>query len=116
MQLVECYWPDVSEAELSAVAGRVQEAASAARSTGAEVAYLGAFLMPAEETVFCLFDGGEDDVRAISVQAKLPFERVLIARWLEPTTPIRTPDNLAGPAHAGDRTAILGGTSTRTGT
>lgn len=47
MQLVECYWPDVSEAELSAVAGRVQEAASAARTTGAEVAYLGAFLMPA---------------------------------------------------------------------
>jgi hypothetical protein len=33
--------------------------------------------VPADETVFCLFDGAEADVRAVSEQAGVPFERVL---------------------------------------
>jgi hypothetical protein len=31
----------------------------------------------ADESVFCLFDGVESDVRAASEQAGVPFERVL---------------------------------------
>jgi hypothetical protein len=38
---------------------------------------VGSILVPADETVFCLFDGSEDDVRAASSQAGVPFERVL---------------------------------------
>ena len=83
--LVECYWPDVTDAKLSAAARRIADAAETARSAGTEVVYLGAFLMPQDEAVFCLFNGSEAAVREISVHAKLPFERVLALRWLEPT-------------------------------
>jgi hypothetical protein len=65
------------------------------RTAGADIAYLGALLMPEEETVFCLFDGGEDDVRAISLHAQLPYERVLAVRWLE-TTRSTTPTSSRG--------------------
>jgi hypothetical protein len=30
-----------------------------------------------DETVFCLFEGAEEDVRSVSEQAGVPFERVL---------------------------------------
>jgi len=96
MHLVECYWPDITDAKLTAATQRVEEATSAARIAGAEIAYLGAFLMPEEETVFCVFDGLEDDVRAISVEARLPFERVVASRWLEPKTPTDTPSPVPG--------------------
>ncbi|HEY8869334.1 MAG TPA: hypothetical protein VIM30_08070 [Candidatus Limnocylindrales bacterium] len=33
--------------------------------------------MLADETVFCLFEGAEADVRAASEEAGIPFERVL---------------------------------------
>jgi hypothetical protein len=87
MHLVECYWPDITDAKLTAAARRVEEATSTARTAGANVTYLGALLMPEEETLFCLFDGREDDVRGISLQARLPFERVVALRWLEPEAP-----------------------------
>jgi predicted amino acid dehydrogenase len=82
--LVECYWPDVTDEKLAAATHRIVDATATARSGGAEVHYLGAFVMPADETVFCLFNGSEAAVRAISVDAKLPFERVLALRWLGP--------------------------------
>ncbi len=53
--LVECYWPGVSEHKVAA----------------------GSLLVPAEETVFCLFEGTESDVRAASAQAGIPAERIL---------------------------------------
>ena len=96
MHLVECYWPDITETMLTAATRRVEDATSAARTTGANIFYLGALLMPEEETVFCLFDGPEADVRAISQHAQLPFERVLALRWLEPTTPADNPDIMEG--------------------
>ena len=39
--------------------------------------FLGSILVPADETVFCLFEGVESDVRSVSAQAEVPFERVL---------------------------------------
>jgi hypothetical protein len=75
--LVECYWPGVSSEAVAAAAARVRGAASALGSDGAEVTFLGSILVPADETVFCLFDGREEDVRAVTIQAALPFERVL---------------------------------------
>jgi predicted amino acid dehydrogenase len=90
--LVECYWPDVTEAKLTAATRRIHDATLAARTEGGDVAYLGAFLMPTDETVFCLFDGREADVRAVSVQAQLPLERVLAMCWLEPTDQPEDPE------------------------
>jgi Nickel responsive protein SCO4226-like len=75
--LVECYWPDVSEQKVSAAASRTREAAHGLRSQGRELRFLGLIFVPADETVFCLFDGDEADVRAVSEQAGIPFARVL---------------------------------------
>lgn len=75
--LVECYWPGVSEASLATAARRVRLAAAELRQHGHDVAFLSSILVPADETVFCLFEGCETDVRAVSEQAGMPFERVL---------------------------------------
>jgi hypothetical protein len=75
--VVECYWPTVTEQQHAAAATRARTAASEARSRGRELEFLGSILIPVEETVFCLFTGCEDDVRAASTRAELPVERVL---------------------------------------
>lgn len=75
--LVECYWPGVSEEKLAAAAQRAQTAASELRRQGREFRFRGSILVVADETVFCLFEGLEADVRAVSEQAGIPFERVL---------------------------------------
>lgn len=75
--LVECYWPGVDEAKLAAAVQRAQTAASELRRSGRQIDFHGSILVPIDETVFCLFDGAEADVRAVSEQAEMPFERVL---------------------------------------
>ena len=75
--LVECDWPGVNEEKLAAAVRRAQAAASKLRRSGREVDFHGSILVPTDETVFCLFDGAEEDVRAVSEQADMPFERVL---------------------------------------
>jgi hypothetical protein len=75
--LVECYWPGISKNTLAAATRRVQEAAAELRGHGHEVWFLSSILVPDDETVFCLFDGEEADVRTASEQAGVPFERVL---------------------------------------
>jgi hypothetical protein len=75
--LVECYWPGVSEEKLTVTAKRAREAAWALRQQGGNVFFIGSILVPADESVFCLFDGVEADVRAATEQAGIPFERLL---------------------------------------
>jgi hypothetical protein len=64
--LVECYWPGISEARLTVVAERLGEAVSELRFEGGDVSFLESILVPADDTVFCLFDGTEQDVRTVS--------------------------------------------------
>jgi hypothetical protein len=45
--------------------------------------------VPADETVFCLFDGLEDDVRTVSEHAGVPFERVLASLLIDGKQPQR---------------------------
>jgi hypothetical protein len=75
--LVECYWPGVSEQKVADAAARAHAAAGQLRREGGDVDFLGSILIPADETVFCLFEGAEEDVRVVSKQAGVPFERVL---------------------------------------
>ena len=75
--LVECYWPGVDEVRLAAAVQRIRNAASEIRRSGRRVDFRGSILILADETVFCLFDGAEQDVRAVSEQADVPFERVI---------------------------------------
>jgi hypothetical protein len=75
--LVECYWPGVSKKALAAAVERTREAAIEVSREGGKVNFLGSILVPADEMVFYLFDGAEADVRAVSEQAGVPFERLL---------------------------------------
>ncbi len=75
--MVECYWPSVNEQKVAAAARRTRAAAGALRREGHDLRFLWSVLVPADETVFYLFDGDEADVRTVSEQAGIPFERVL---------------------------------------
>jgi hypothetical protein len=75
--LVECYWPGVDQTQVALAARRAEAAASELRGAGRRVEFLGAILVPSDETVFCFFEGRKADVRAVSKRAQVPFERVL---------------------------------------
>jgi uncharacterized protein DUF4242 len=75
--LVECYWPGVSENAVAGAMRRAHEAVRELRQHGSDVRFVSSILIPADETVFCLFQGSEPDVRAVSERAGVPFERVL---------------------------------------
>jgi hypothetical protein len=75
--LVECYWPGVNEALLLEAARRTRQA-----SLELDVEFLGAILVPEDETVFGLFEGREPEIRAASTRGGLPFERVLESLWI----------------------------------
>ena len=83
--LVECYWPGVSEQKLADAVARAHAAASQLRREGGDVEFLSSILVPADETVFCLFAGCEADVTATSERAEIPFERVLESLRIEGT-------------------------------
>ncbi len=75
--MAECYWPGVSADKLAVAVERAERAAAELRGHGRSLRFLGSILVPADETVFWLFDGEEADVRAVSEKAGVPFERIL---------------------------------------
>lgn len=75
--LVECYWAGVTECEVAAAAWQAEAASARLRRRGLDFKFLSSRLIPAKETVFCLSEGIESDIRAISVQAGIPVERIL---------------------------------------
>ena len=79
---MECYWPGVNEQTVAEASRRVQ-AASLELGRGHELRFLGSLLIPADETVFSLFQGTEADVRAIAQEADIPLERVVEWCWLD---------------------------------
>jgi 8-oxo-dGTP pyrophosphatase MutT (NUDIX family) len=81
--LVECYWPGVSQKMLTRAVLRLRKAAIELRHRGRDVNFVGSILVPADETLFCLLDGDEADVRAITEEAGIPLERVLESLWIE---------------------------------
>jgi hypothetical protein len=72
--IAECFWPDVSEADLEALDRRVEQAAA-----GVDIRYLGSILLREDEVVLCQFDGAAETVRAVAERARVPFERILHA-------------------------------------
>ena len=77
--LVECYWPGVGEGTASKVSRRLK----ATTGEGRRVRYLGALLVPEEETLFCFFDGTEEEVRSLTEVAGLPSDRFVRCRWID---------------------------------
>ncbi len=70
--VAECFWPDVQEADLVALDGRVRRAAA-----DGGVRYLGSILIRDDEVVLCRFEGSVSAVRALAVRAEIPFDRIL---------------------------------------
>ena len=75
-QLVECMLPGVTEEQARALDRRVRAGLPERRG----VSYLGALLMPDDEVLFCLFAGPLEEVRAVSEQAAVRFERIVPCR------------------------------------
>jgi hypothetical protein len=70
--VAECLWPGVTEVDLAELDARARAAASK------EVSYLGSLLMPADEVVFCFFQGpSAQAVETVAGRAGIPFERIL---------------------------------------
>ncbi len=72
----ECFWPGVTETDLTKLDARVRALDRTSRRT--RVRYTGALLIPRDEVVFCFFSGpSADAVRAAATRAGIPFERIL---------------------------------------
>ena len=80
--LVECYWPGVDREKVASAKLEVPAVQAARSGSGRRARFLGAILVPTDETVFCLFEGRKADVRAVCEQAGVPFERVLETLWI----------------------------------
>jgi hypothetical protein len=76
--LVECYWPDVTEAALIDGAARAEAAAHELRAAGRPVEFLGSLLIPGDEVSFWRF-GSESQagVEEASLRAGLAVNRIM---------------------------------------
>src|SRR5690349_2235610 len=75
--VAECFWPEVTDADLPRLDRRARRAAADLRSRGAQVRYLGSILMRSDEVVLCLYEGREDAVLEAARSARVPFERIV---------------------------------------
>jgi hypothetical protein len=76
--VAECFWPDVSDADVAALDRRIKLAVSELEP-GAAVRYLGSILLRGDEVVLCRFEGTAQDVHDVAERASIPFERILAA-------------------------------------
>lgn len=70
--VVECFWPDVKDADVEALDRRVVQAAREL-----PVHYLGSILLREDEVVLCRFEGTAAIVEEVAERAQIPFERIL---------------------------------------
>jgi len=76
--VVECFWPDVDDADLTALDERIDRAIDDL-AAGRAVRYLGSILLREDEVVLCRFEGGAGHVRDVAERASIPFARILAA-------------------------------------
>jgi hypothetical protein len=74
--VAECYWPDVDDADLATLDGRIDRVI-AELATDRAVRYLGSILLREDEVVLCQFEGPAGSVRDVAELAKVPFDRIL---------------------------------------
>ena len=75
--VAECFWPDVTDADLEQLDRRITAAASRLEDETRAVRYLGSLLVREDEVVLCQFEGPEADVRLLVERAAIPFARIL---------------------------------------
>jgi hypothetical protein len=84
--LVECFWPGIAPETLARTERDIDAVISTMRRQGRDINFVGSILVLVDESVFCLFDGDEADVRLVSEKAGIPVERVLETIRSERTT------------------------------
>jgi hypothetical protein len=75
--VAECFWPGVSERDLSALDERTHARVAELSQGGKNVRYLGSLLLRADEVVLCRFEGDANAVHVAAESAAIPFERIL---------------------------------------
>ncbi len=76
--VAECFWPGVTKGDLVRLGARVRATAGRTNEVWGGVRYRGALLLPADEVVFCFFDGpSAEAVDVVARRAKIPFDRIL---------------------------------------
>jgi uncharacterized protein DUF4242 len=83
-QIAECLLPGITSAIAEELGEQVKAELARSRSP---VTFIGSLLMPEDEVLLCLFAGPSAEVRTISEQAGLPFERIvgcLRFGWTQP--------------------------------
>ncbi len=76
--MVERHLPGITAEQLTAAAGRAKTTTAAMSHEGTPVKYLRSTFMPAEEKVYCLFDGPSPDVvEEAQRRAEIPYDRVV---------------------------------------
>lgn len=73
--MVECYWPEMTEARVRAVVERV--ASAQLRGRPKQVRPLGSLLVPADGVVIFLFDGTLSAIQDAAHVAEVPFDRIV---------------------------------------
>jgi Protein of unknown function (DUF4242) len=75
--LVEHYRPGLTAEELGAWAARIRAATGEMEEEGNAVHYLRATIVPADESLLCLFEAASEQlVRQAYARAGIPFERI----------------------------------------
>jgi hypothetical protein len=74
-QIAECLLPGLTLPAAEDLSRRIVAGLASQPRPG--VCFLGSLLMPSDEVLLCLFAGPDAQVRAVSEQAGLPFERIL---------------------------------------
>jgi hypothetical protein len=77
--LVEVYWPGIDRSTFRAAVARLTAAARRISTGEKNVAIVGAYLIPADESVLCFLIGSEEDARAVGAAACMPFDRLMEA-------------------------------------
>lgn len=76
--LVECFWPDVREAQVDEAAERIRDSLATLRADRQAVRFAGSILIPGDEVVFYLFESESTDaVREVCERAAVPLERIV---------------------------------------
>jgi hypothetical protein len=78
--LVERYWSGMTGADVRSAMERLADAISAMRGEGIAIRHLRSVLVPADESVLCLFEAADvADVVEANRRAGVPFDRVSAA-------------------------------------
>ena len=74
---VERYWPGITAEAHAAAVARGRRPAAAMRLEGKEIDHVGSTLIPAQETVFCVFEAESLAVVAeLNERADFPYDRI----------------------------------------